>query len=389
MKIKLSYFVFFYILTSLSIRAHAQTLTDYINEASKNYSFSSNTATNINQNTTTQLKFGYFINPQYTISGAQRAYVELNQDIPWIGKGNISRKWYRESRKRTQLLKQQELELLHFQIKEHYYKMYQFQKQKEIYAAWAEDLRVFIASSKKNTNIESNNVLKHYENQTKLIEVTQKFQITDGLYQNEVIIFNELLRSESLDEPRLPFLLAMPEEEIEFQFPDPYESSSFLNYENDILQQKYYNASQNPWTPKISLGLRYTDVTPTNTINFRLPTKNLIEPQLKIQWNLFSKKNPKTNYKTTNHLLDQKISSLSHQLQIVINNQISARIAYDSTVEQIEKIKTLEKQLKNINGEIDNEKKLQINSLKYTFEIQQIKAVSDYYISTSKMQLYF
>jgi len=217
----------------------------------------------------------------------------------------------------------------------------------------------------------------------------QQLQIIDGHYQNEVITFNELLKNENLDEPTLPILLAMPEEESEFQFPDPLESASYLSFENKILGQKIVNSVQNPWTPNISFGLRYINTSSTDNIDFGLPNQDIIEPQLKLQWDFFSKKKPKLTEDKTNKLLDHKLSILSHQLQTAINNQISARIAYDASEKKLDKLRKLEKQLNSSKIKIPNEKILQINSLKYTFEVEQIKAVADYYISTSKMLLFF
>jgi len=208
--------------------------------------------------------------------------------------------------------------------------MYQFKKQKDIYVTWAEKIRTFIYAAKETDSITTEIALQQFEHETKLIEVTKQLQIIDGHYQNEVITFNELLKNENLDEPTLPILLAMPEEESEFQF-----------------------------------------------------------PQLKLQWDFFSKKKPKLTEDKTNKLLDHKLSILSHQLQTAINNQISARIAYDASEKKLDKLTKLEKQLNSSKIKIPNEKILQINSLKYTFEVEQIKAVADYYISTSKMLLFF
>jgi len=384
---KLFFFSFLFILSTSKVST--QTLTNYINQAKKNYTPKTTNTSALNQNSTTSLQFGYFINPQYTISGAQRAYIQLQQEIPWLGKSNSYRKIQKNTQTQIELQKQYEVEQLSFKIKESYYKMYQFKKQKDIYVAWAEKLRQYIASSSKKDSLSSNFILKQFEYETKLIEATAALQIVDGHYQNEVIIFNELLKNGTLDEPNLPVLLAMPEEESEFQFPDPYESAPYLNFENEVLKQKHYKSAQNPWSPNVSLGLRYINTSATDNLNFGIPNKDIIEPQLKLRWNLFSKKAPKLSEEQTNKLLDHKLSILGHQLQTAINDQISARIAYDASTQKIENLKNLENRLKSKQSQITPEKDLQINSLKYTFELDRVKAVSDYYISTSKMLLFF
>jgi len=383
--LKVLHFFFFSFFISISV---AQTLTNYINEAKKNYTPSLSISTTIPQNNATHLKFGYFINPQYTISGAQRAYAEIQQEIPWVGKGNSYRKFQKSKSNQIKLEKQYKIEQLGFTIKEHYYKMYQYQKQKDIYVLWSEKLRTFITATKKDS-ISTDLALKQFEYEAKLLEITKQLQIVDGNYQNEVIIFNELLKNENLEEPNLPLLLAMPEEESEFQFPDPFESAAYKNFENKVTQQKYNAAFLNPWAPNISLGLKYINVSSTDNINFGLPTQDIFQPQLQFKWNLFSKKATKTTKSQIDKLLDQKLLTLTHQLQIAINEQISARIAYDASSQKIENLQKLERKLTSNQFEITSEKKLQINSLKYTFEIEQVKAVVDYYISTSKMLLFF
>jgi len=366
-----------------------QTLTNYVNEAQKKHRPTPYFKNNPTHNYSTSLQFGYFINPQYTISGAQRAYVQLQQELPWIGKGNALRKNQKNNKTKIKLLNQYKLETISYEVKECYYKMYLYLKQKNIYVAWAEEVRQHLARTKSNDSLTVDLTLKKFENETLLLDLTKKLQLVDGDYQNQVIVFNELLKSENLDEPNLPNFLAMPEEEPEFQFPDPFESAAYLGFENQILQYQNQSAIQNPWIPTVSFGLKYINTTATNTFNFELPNQDIIEPQLKLQWNLFSKKTPQPTEDETNTLLDYKLSELGHQLQTAINNQISARIAYDTATQKLTKLNTINNQLNTANKLIDSEKILQIKGLKYTFELEQIKAVADYYISTSKMLLYF
>lgn len=370
------------------ISSYAQTLTNYVTLAQKKHHAAKHTNTTDPYTYSTSLQFGYFINPQYTISGAQRAYVELQQELPWLGKGNAVRKAQKNRAKTTQLQKQYELETLAYDVKACYYKMYQYLKHKNIYVAWAEEVRLHLAKNKAldSTSIELS--LQRFENEALLLDLTKKLQLVDGDYQNQVIIFNELLKNETLDEPNVPDFLAMPEEESEFQFPDPFESASYQSFENEVLQQQNKQSIENPWSPAVSLGLKYISVSATDAIDFGLPNQDIIAPQLKLQWNLFSKKTPRYSEDQTNRLLDHKLSVLGHQLQTAINNQVSARIEYDTATQKLEKLRLISDQL-NSKKTIEAEKILEIKGLKYTFELEQIKAVAEYYISTSKMLLYF
>ena len=71
---------------------NAQKLVDYLDIATKNFTPQLN-RTSLPQNSpTTQLEFGYFTEPQYTVSGAQKAYVGFMQQVPWLGKSSAYRK---------------------------------------------------------------------------------------------------------------------------------------------------------------------------------------------------------------------------------------------------------------------------------------------------------
>ena len=65
---------------------NAQKLIDYLDVANKNFTQQLSDSSILQNNPTTQIDFGYFIEPQYTISGSQRVYVSVMQEIPWIGK---------------------------------------------------------------------------------------------------------------------------------------------------------------------------------------------------------------------------------------------------------------------------------------------------------------
>ena len=367
---------------------YSQTLTNYVNEAKKKHSSLKFNNLNTSYNYKTKLQFGYFINPQYTLSGAQRAYVEFLQELPWLGKGNALKKLQKSNTKTIELQKQFELERLGYDVKACYYKMYQYLKQKNIYVSWAEEIRKYLAQNSELDITNPDQSLERFKKEALLLDLTKKLQLVDGDYQNQVIIFNELLKNENLDEPNLPQFLAMPEEETEFQFPDPFESASYLSFENQVALEQNKQAIQNPWSPSVSLGLKYINISATNAIDFGLPSQDIIAPQLKLQWNLFSKKTPRLTKKETNTLLDHKLSVLGHQLQTAINKQVSARIEYDTATQKLEKLNLIYNKL-NSNKDVETEKILEIKSLKYTFELEQIKAVADYYISTSKMLLYF
>lgn len=367
---------------------HSQNLNNYIQQAQKKAFKSYATTTTLPNYNSTSLQFGYFIDPLLTISGAPQASVTLEQKIPWLGKNHTFKKLHHQQENAQSLAHQQKLEKLAFKVKESYYKMYQFQKTKDLYLAWANDIRNSLKNTKKPDSLNFDESLQLLQEETLLLDLTKKLQLADGAYQNEVINFNKYLKTETLEDPILPNLLAMPEEEPELQFADPYESVAFHKFENELMQHKLISKTQNPWNPAISLGLTYISTMANNETSNSLANPNIFIPQLQLQWNLFQKRNPSFSKEDYETRLEFKINSLSRQLQAAINQQISARIAYDTATDKLQKVNVLLEKVPNKEGMDYTEEAMKIKGLKYTFEIEQIKAVTDYYISTSKMLLF-
>lgn len=385
MKYLLSFITSCYIITPI----FSQTLGDYTQLAVKNFNPEFSISKPIDKENTTALKFGFFVNPQYTISGAQRAYAQLQQQFPLLGKANAYRKIRKLNTQQRSLDYNKEKELLRFKVKTSYYKMYAYQKQKQVYVKWTEEIRKLLKDSVFFYKKDPEGLLKKFKYEAKLSDLTKELQIVDGNYQNEVIVFNELIGSENIDEPNLPFMLAMSDEEVEFEYPDPLTSASYLSFKSQINQLILQHKAQSKLNPEINLGLRYIYITPTPDISFELPKKDIFEPQLTLKWNLFTKPKEKLSSEKINSLLDQRLTSLTRQLQKALNEQISARIAYDTATKKLEDLNILEKQFKEEKTILNSEKILQISSLKHTFEIEQFNATASYYLAIAKTLLYF
>lgn len=384
----LKFYILVYLLFTGITPVFSQNLSNYIQQAQKKAFTPYIEATTSPDYNSTSLQFSYFIDPLLTISGAPQASITLEQKIPWLGKNHTFKKLNNEIENAKSLEHQMKLEKLAFKIKESYYKMYQFQKTKDVYLAWADDIRTSLKNGKVSDSLNFDESVHLLQKETQLLDLTKKLQLADGAYQNEVIAFNEYSKNETLEDPILPNLLAMPEEEPELQFPDPYESAAFLKFENAI-NQHYLNAKiKNPWNPAVSLGLTYISTIANNETTNSLANPNIFIPQLQLQWNLFQKRKPSFSKEDHQTQLEEKINSLGRQLQAAINQQISARIAYDTATDKLQKVNTLLEKVPLQQTNIYTNKALEIKGLKYTFEIEQIKAVTDYYISTSKMLLF-
>ena len=367
----------------------AQKLVDYLDIAVNKFRAEPRVDLLSRNYSSTQLEFGYFIDPQYTISGAQNAYVSFMQEIPWIGKSGVYKKVQRYDSLKDFYLIEQEKELLKFKIKELYYKLYGFEREKNSYANLADKLRSHIKLLEKDTTITSTKViLKLFERKQQLIEITEKLQLVDGDYQNSVLQFNSLLRRDGFQEVELPFDLAMPDEEQAISFSDAYENPLFIAYENQLeairLKQRY----NNKWLPTLSLGVKYVQVDKGDNLLTQLPVRDIVEPRLKLGWDLFSNSKKRILKNEIEDQVEQKIFDITSLLQMVVNEQISARISYFSATDKLGQLIKLKKQLLENNVSLSSDELFQIEYLEFMHEISKVKAVTEYYVSSSKMLLY-
>ena len=367
---------------------NAQKLVDYLDVATKNFVPQlGNTLLPQNKNTT-QLEFGYFVDPQYTVSGAQKAYVSFMQEVPWLGKSAAYLKVQKNNRLREEYLIEQQKEELKFKVKELYYQLYEYQYQKDAYLVLTDKFRKHITTIEKDTlRTSAKTILKLFEQKQLLIELTEKTQLIDGEYQNALLRFNALLKQDSFQEVELPLELAMPTEDQTMSFSDAYENPLYVAYEHELLTMRQAQKYSSKWLPTLSLGLRYAEVVADDLV-VELPTKDIIEPRLQLKWDLFSKTKKIMSKQVVEAQSEQKILDMTSLLQIEINNQISARISYFTALDKLEQLKKLKAELLENNVSLDVDELIRFEFLETTYKIEEIKAVTDYYISSSKMLLY-
>lgn len=367
----------------------AQKLVDYLAVATKNFTPQLNPISLPQNNATTQLEFGYFVEPQYTVSGAQKAYVNFMQQIPWLGKSAAYRKNQKHTRLQQAYIIEQQKELLKFKVKKTYYHLYAHQHEKDAYVILTDKLRQHIDLVEKDTLITSAKALLNiFEHKQQLAELTKKIQLVDGEYQNALLQFNTLLKQDSFQEVELPLELAMPIEDQPMSFTDAYENPLFNAYEQQLLALRQAQKYTNKWIPTLSLGLRYAQVTSDNNTALQLPVQDIVEPRLLLHWDVFSKKEKIISKESMEMQVEQKVLDVTSLLQTAMNDQISARISHFAALDKLDQLAKLKIQLLEKNVSLDSDELFQLEYLETTYEIEEIKAVTDYYISSSKMLLY-
>ena len=382
--------IFFLLVVVINFNsANAQKLIDYLDQATKNYQPSLGNNLLTQNNATTELEFGYFLEQQSTISGAQRAYVSFLQELPWLGKSAAIRKFQKYTLLQERYNNEQQKEVLKFKVKQLYYELYKYKHQKNTYVILTDKLRNYIEASEKDTlSTSAKAILKLFERKQQLIELTEKLQLIDGDYENTALQFNTLLKQDSFQEIKLPLELAMPSEDQTISFSDTYESPLFLSYENQLKANRQIQKYNNKWLPTLSLGLRYIDVESNASSVTQLPVQNIVEPRLQLKWNLFSKNKEVLSKQELETNVDQKVLDISSLLQEVINEQVSARISYFSASDRLDQLVELKNQLLEKNVSLDTDEYFQLEYLEATYELEKVKAVSNYFISSSKMLLY-
>ena len=313
--------------------------------------------------------------------------MQLQQQFPWFGKTFAYRKHQKYAASAKVNAYQNKIDYLKFDVKKHYYLMYQYAQQKDVYLIYSSKLRTFLEELKIDS-LSNEALFKKLKYEQELVDVTKKMQLIDGEYQKAELHLISLVNDDEVDKINLPLELAMPEEDGTISFSDTYENPEFLEYENNLLAIQQAQKFNNKWLPNLSLGFRYVQIIDNDQLFVELPVQNVFEPQLRFSWNFFTKEKGSIKKSDIEQLLEKKVASISTNLQLGMNDQISARIAYFSVIEKLENLNRLQNQIKQKQEPLKEELDIEFERLKANYEFEKVEAVTNYYISSSKMLLY-
>ncbi|RZS99795.1 TolC family protein [Aquimarina brevivitae] len=340
----------------------------------------------------TNISIGYFVSEPETRTGPQTARFSAAQKLPWFGTIKAKKDMFNTAI----AIEQNKLEVVQrkvvLKIAQKYYQLYSIQAKLIVLQKQLELIGVYkeIALSKLSVNEASAlDILKLTMAQNNL---KKKEEVLKGEKITKEAEMNQLLDRDGFDPLIIPNNLVIPDEEPTLIVEDITYHPELLTYEvmqEVVSQKKQLNHKES--LPSLGLGLDYVIVSERTDMNLPENGKDVVMPMVSFSIPLFSKK-----YKSLDKQYDLETENLNQQkslaqnnleeiLEKTINTRITARIDYDTQVENSTQAQEAEKIIRATYeaGEVEFTELLEIQDLMLDIEMNKIEAITTYFIQTA------
>ena len=340
----------------------------------------------------TQFGAGYFIREPETRTGAQRFRISVQQMIPWFGT-ITARKNYANALAETKyeaiVIAKRKLVL---SVTELYYNLYELHTKQKIIQknikllTTYENLALTSVATGKASAVD---VLKLQIRQNDLKRLEK---VVAQQYLSEQTKLNTLLNRNTSRSIRVITDLYIPLEEETILPKNIKIHPELIQYDKlyqSVSQLELLNKKENK--PQIGLGFDYIAVSKRPNSIFNDNGKDIAMPSIKISIPIFNKKyrskTKRNKLKQQEILLEKqkRWNELKKQLDIAIQKQTTAKINYNTQINNLKQTKYVEEIiLKNYETKsIDFNEILDVQELQLTFENNKIKSIKNYYIQTA------
>ncbi|CAM1346369.1 TolC family protein [Tenacibaculum crassostreae] len=378
--------------------SNAQNLQSLIDEALANnpkikqfelqYKRVSEKVNEVNTLPNTNIGVGYFVSEPETRTGAQRFKVSVNQMLPWFGTIS-SREDYVSSLADAKfeditIAKRQ----LIASVSTSYYNLYTIKAKQQVLTENINLLKTYETMALTSVEVGKASAVDVLRLQMRQNDLNQSKAVLQQQFLAEQTAFNKLL---SRDKNTAINVV----QELEIPLEDKTINADSLQFHPEILKyDKLYQSveksellNQKESSPMIGFGLDYVNVAQRTDMNFSDNGKDIVMPMVSLSIPIFNKKyksKTKQNEIQQEEFNSQKqdrFNKLETLLDKAINDRISARIIYNTQSENLKQAKNAETILVKSyeTGTIDFNDILDIQELQLKFQLNQIKAVQNYY----------
>lgn len=382
--------------------SNAQELQSLIDEALANnpkikqfelqYKRVSEKVNEVNTLPNTNIGIGYFVSEPETRTGAQQFKVSINQMLPWFGTIS-SREDYVSSLADAKfeditIAKRQ----LIASVSTSYYNLYAIKAKQEVLTENIKLLQTFETLALTSVEVgkaSAVDVLRLHMRQNEMQQLKDVLQQQFLAEQNK---FNNLLNRDNGVIVNFVDSLLIPSEDFEITSKNLVLHPELLKYNKlyqSVEQSELLNQKES--SPMISFGLDYINVAQRPDMNFNDNGKDILMPMVSLSIPIFNKKyKSKTKQNEIqqeefNIQKQERFNKLETLLSKAINERTSARIRYNTQSKNLKQAKNAETILVKSyeTGTIDFNDVLDIQELQLKFQLNQIKAVQNYYIQSA------
>lgn len=382
--------------------SNAQELQSLIDEALANnpkikqfelqYKRVSEKVNEVNTLPNTNIGVGYFVSEPETRTGAQRFKVSVNQMLPWFGTIS-SREDYVSSLADAKfeditIAKRQ----LIASVSTSYYNLYAIKVKQQVLTENINLLKTYETMALTSVEVGKASAVDVLRLQMRQNDLNQSKAILQQQFLAEQTAFNKLLNR---DKNTAIYVVS----ELEIPLDDSSINTDSLQFHPELIKyDKFYQSieksellNQKESSPMIGLGLDYVNVARRPDMNFNDNGKDIVMPMVSFSIPIFNKKyKSKTKQNEIqqeefNSQKQERFNRLETLLDKAINERTSARIRYNTQSKNLKQAKNAETILVKSyeTGTIDFKDVLDIQELQLKFQLNQIKAVQNYYVQST------
>ncbi|WP_010522580.1 TolC family protein [Aquimarina agarivorans] len=340
----------------------------------------------------TNIGVGYFVSEPETRTGAQRFKVSVNQMLPWFGTIS-SREDYVNSLADAKfeditIAKRQ----LIASVSTSYYNLYAIKAKQQVLTKNIDLLKTYETMALTSVEVGKASVVDVLRLQMRQNDLNQSKAVLQQQFLAEQTAFNKLLNRDKNTIVNAVLELGIPLDDRTINLDSLQFHPELIKY--DKLYQSVEKSellNQKESSPMIGFGLDYVNVAQRPDMNFNDNGKDIVMPMVSFSIPIFNKKyKSKTKQNEIqqeefNTQKQERFNKLETLLDKAINERTTARIRYNNQSKNLKQAKNAETILVKSyeTGTIDFNDVLDIQELQLKFQLNQIKAVQNYYVQSA------
>ncbi|MFT5737178.1 MAG: outer membrane protein TolC [Maribacter sp.] len=386
----------------VSAAAKAQQLQTYIEEANGNnpeiqafnlrYNIAEEKVNEVDWIPNTEFSAGYFVSEPETRTGAQRARFGFKQMLPWFGT-ITARENYATSMAEAEYV---EITIakrkLALSVAKIYYKLYEVRAQQKVLDENIQLLKTYEKLALTSIEVGKASAVDVLRLQIRQNELVQEKEVLEEQVFGIQTAFNKLLNREYDTSVETVTILPLPDEDIVFGYDALALNPELLKYDKlyeSVSQSELLN--QREGLPMIGFGVDYLPVSERADMNFSDNGKDILMPMVSVTVPLFNNryksitKQNELRQREIEMQKKQRLNVLESAFAKAISQRNQARIKYKTQQKNLKQANDAEEILiKNYEtGTIDFIDVLDIQELQLKFQINQIRAVTTYYLQSA------
>ncbi len=380
----------------------SQTLDEYINEAQTNspeiqsytlrHTIAKEKVNETHWIPNTEFSAGYFVSEPETRTGAQRARFSARQMLPWFGTITARENYA------TSMADAKYVEIviakrkLAFSVSQSYYRLYKIKAKQKVLEKNIQLLKTYEKLALTSVEVGKSSAVDVLRLQIRLNELQQQKEVLTEGYLGEQTTFNKLLNRDGTIAVIIFEELVLPNEDEVYTNDALMLNPEILKYDKlyeSVIQSEVLNQAEG--NPMIGFGLDYVPVSERPNMSFNDNGKDIFMPMVSVSIPLFNKKYNSKGKQNELRRLEiesqkaERLNVLASAFAKAISKRNQARIKFNTQEKNLKQANDAEEILvKNYEtGTIDFNDVLDIQELQLKFQINQIEAITTYYVQSA------